>query len=180
MYVQPNLKISELSKPLSVKDAIADMKRCTDKFGYGVHCVTDYMQEEKDYLPGFCDVHTHGLNKFCGHEIRLVRYFQELNETPVVLINIINTLGSCIVKYYDENTGKSDAFYNIFDQKTHDVYLPPEIPDGTWTKIGSWETDIDEENVIRIIRETDLLQTSEAMQRLPLQMHKVAKGDSNG
>lgn len=107
-----------------------------EKYGFYIHTTLngekDYFTNEviDDYTDGFCDIHTHGLNRINHPEIRIVCCYGKNKEQ---LYDLINEIGLCIV---NGNAFNDDvALYNG----------PDEL-------IGEFEKDPDEENVLRLIR----------------------------
>ena len=117
---------------------------CIEKYGFYIHTTLngekDYFTNEviDDYTDGFCDIHTHGLNRIDHPEIRIVCCY---GKDKKYLYTLICSIAENIIE------GK----YNLNDGKEYVSKLYLTI-DGKDYLNGKFIKDPDEENVLRLIR----------------------------
>lgn len=146
-----------MNKDLRIPQLYELYAKQKEELGFVIHSVGDLPGDtERDFPPGFCNVHTHGLQQYCGYEIQVIRYFEHKHETIDTCVDIIQNIGNYIVQSYDYKCNYNINFASIFNAMTHSVYAPVyfksidnKIP---FEFIGHWIYDPEDPHQLRIVR----------------------------
>lgn len=120
-------------------------KKWNSKAFYKIHWVNDFKdgdvntgkRVDYNYLNGMCDAHTHGLKKYCGHELQmtvnLLAYAHLFDDIAYkIIFEGLKLHDGMIIEglFDDDAVVRISEVYDFYSHEEHQPYWRIIIPDG--------------------------------------------------